>query len=330
MVYKLKTKKSIIFLVAVLLVIISSVFLYSIKKVEKNNSRILMEVSEQVVREKRPTPIQSSRFYATIAKDYYEKVYVSKTPYTYSTSTLEGILQKIAGEDGQEIIPGARLVGAPFWDSSAKPFSPNAAKLSRFVIGSNFPYKVPKPPVYGGTEFNKALAEVRYASEERTADQAAAINFWGGVPGTEAPAGIWQNRLYDVTKKYKLNDEEYAYVQMILAESVADAFVECWKVKYTYWTKRPDMTDKSIETAMPNPPFPGYVSGHSTISFAAATVLAQFFPNDSKIFLTDAEEAKNSRLWAGIHFPHDNEEGELLGKAVGQDVIKNLNLKAVR
>ena len=116
---------------------------------------------------------------------------------------------------------------------------------------------------------------------------------------------------------------------MILAESIADAFIECWGVKFSYWTKRPDMVDATIQTAMPNPPFPGYVSGHSTISFAAATVLGQFFPDDASLYIHDATEAKNTRLWAGIHFSHDNDEGERLGIEIGKFVIEKLKLTPI-
>lgn len=168
---------------------------------------------------------------------------------------------------------------------------------------------------------------VKEASENRSPEQGAAVNFWGGIPGTEAPAGIWQNVFYETSKKHKLTNKEYAYAQMILAEAIADSFTECWSVKYAHWTKRPDMTDASIQTAMPNPPFPSYVSGHSTISFAAATVLSELFPGDKIEYLNDAEEAKNSRLWAGIHFPYDNEEGKKLGIAIGEYVIKKESLK---
>jgi hypothetical protein len=121
-----------------------------------------------------------------------------------------------------------------------------------------------------------------------------------------------------------MTEEEFAYRQMILAQTLSDAFMECWKVKYIYWTKRPDMVNTTIHTAMPNPPFPSYVSGHSTISFAAATVLGYFFPNKKEMYLQNAEEAKNSRLWAGIHFSYDNEEGKKLGRQVGEEVIKTL------
>jgi hypothetical protein len=37
-----------------------------------------------------------------------------------------------------------------------------------------------------------------------------------------------------------------------------------------------------------------------------------------------AQEAAMSRLWGGIHFRSDNNEGLRLGTAVGQDVIASL------
>lgn len=328
---KIVTKNRIFLVLFFSVLVVATYFFLSNDSVNvKTESRVLMEVAEQIVREEKPTPPQSSRFYALVAKDYYNTTYFLKQKYSYSSSSLINILGKIVAEDGQEIVIKERLFGESYWVSKEKPFSPNAGKGERFIIDKNFTYKTPPPPLYGSDEFKKELFLVNEASENRTSDQVSAINFWGGVPGTEAPAGIWQNRLYDVTKKYHLNDERYAYVQMILAEAVADSFMECWKVKYTYWTKRPDMTDKELQTSMPNPPFPGYVSGHATISFTAATVLSTFFPKEKDIFMGDALEAKNSRLWAGIHFRYDNDEGEKLGTAVAEYVVKKLELQKIK
>jgi hypothetical protein len=50
-------------------------------------------------------------------------------------------------------------------------------------------------------------------------------------------------------------------------------------------------------------------------------VLSHFFPNDAADLAARAEEAKNSRLWAGIHFPLDNEMGAVGGAMVGRLVI---------
>jgi hypothetical protein len=84
------------------------------------------------------------------------------------------------------------------------------------------------------------------------------------------------------------------------------------------------MVDSSIVPAMPNPPFPGYVSGHSTISWTAATVLCKLQKDKCATWERDADNAQNSRLWAGIHFEYDNQEGKNLGIKVGESILKNL------
>ena len=45
------------------------------------------------------------------------------------------------------------------------------------------------------------------------------------------------------------------------------------------------------------------------------------FPRDAAELAARADEAKNSRLWAGIHFPIDNEMGALGGGMIGRLVV---------
>jgi hypothetical protein len=93
------------------------------------------------------------------------------------------------------------------------------------------------------------------------------------------------------------------------------------------------------------PAFAGYVSGHSTFSAAAATVLKKFTGSDDfnystvvpanfgrvesgvpmvpttikfKTFSDAADEAGLSRLLGGIHFKDDNTVGQALGQEVGK------------
>lgn len=229
-----------------------------------------------------------------------------------------------------------------FWYLDGKPFTPSAGQWERWQLGkagNDFNYIVPQPPKYGSAEFLEKLKEVKVAADLRTSEQGAIINFWGGVPGTEQPAGIWLNRLWDETKNQKkffifpkYTNEEYAKVQMHLAQALSDSFMECWKVKFEYNTKRPSMAADvfakqiggEINLAMPNPPFASYTSGHSTISATAATVLCELIKDKCVIWQKNATDAKNSRLWAGIHFSYDNDEGEKLGKAVGEYYVNNI------
>ena len=113
--------------------------------------------------------------------------------------------------------------------------------------------------------------------------------------------------------------------------AMADAFVCCWDAKYTYWSARPIQGDVRLDVLFPTPPFPSYTSGHATISGAAAAVLGGFFPSDAHDLDARAVEAKNSRLWAGFHYPIDNDVGLALDPEwhVGQDAVPGQEIGSV-
>jgi membrane-associated phospholipid phosphatase len=75
------------------------------------------------------------------------------------------------------------------------------------------------------------------------------------------------------------------------------------------------------------PPFPSYVSGHSTTSGAASTVLASFFPGQAGELNAMAEQAAVSRLYGGIHFSSDNETGLELGRRIGALAARAYNVQ---
>lgn len=325
-------------------------------------SRDVMAFAIDIVKEKKPTPPHAARFYAYTASVYADVLKESNDSDKAVIASMEIISMlypdkqastsefmearqiKISVElptETKEIINQYRTrafsdtvakeperpQGDEYW-TGENPLIPSAGNWKRWNV-ADAEFIVPVPPAYMSEEYKTALSEVRAAADARTSKQGAAVNFWGGVPGTESPAGIWQNRLFTIVGEKGYSDLEYAYAQKVLAQTLADAFMECWKVKYTYWTKRPSMDDPDIQLAMNNPPFPSYVSGHSTISRSAAEVLAILFPIHRDQWLNDAEEAKNSRLWAGIHFPYDNDRGADLGRQIGEYVAKEMKLHAL-
>jgi hypothetical protein len=92
--------------------------------------------------------------------------------------------------------------------------------------------------------------------------------------------------------------------------------------------------DSSWSSFIVTPPFPDYVSGHSTFSGAASKVLAMFFGSDNisftvgsdgaagtrdfTSFLAAANEAALSRLYGGIHYRSANDDGLASGLAIGE------------
>jgi membrane-associated phospholipid phosphatase len=118
----------------------------------------------------------------------------------------------------------------------------------------------------------------------------------------------------------------------VLNTAQADAFIACWDAKYTFWTLRPvtairRFIDPSWGSYIVTPPFPSYVSGHSTTSGVASTVLGAFFPYRSGELNAMAEEATVSRLYGGIHFRSDNDAGLDLGRRVGTVALQTYGVQ---
>jgi hypothetical protein len=335
-------------------------------------SRQVVEYTEKLVRDLKPTPPDSSREYAYVASAYsgvletdgqagalaaaqvmidalfpadklktksaFDAFFSSAglvRPAQAATQyvTVQQLLARLK-TDGSDlawdhVIP----TGPNKWvRTTADPFAPRAGDWKRWDVSGSF--DVPPPPQYGSATDSAELAGVRTAVAQRDGSWIAKINFWGGTPGTNAPSGIWQDQFYktilpDLTGSAIQRDRSYAYGQKILAQTMADAFMECWKVKYTYWSARPDMRDPSIKTAMADPIFPGYVSGHSTVSKAAAEVLAVMAPAHAEEWRQMAVDARQSRLYAGIHFDVDNRIGFSLGSQIATQVITKRKLGRV-
>jgi len=55
-----------------------------------------------------------------------------------------------------------------------------------------------------------------------------------------------------------------------------------------------------FNTGLPN--FPSYISGHSTFSGAAATILGYIIPSKATMFNSMADEASLFRLYGAIHY----------------------------
>jgi hypothetical protein len=142
-----------------------------------------------------------------------------------------------------------------------------------------------------------------------------------GGPGTVTPAGLWIETARDLIVRDGLDALRAARVLALASVAMADGFICCWDAKYTYWTERPITADPTLDVLIPTPPFPSCTSGHSTISTAAATVLGHLFPDDAADLTTRSDEARNSRSWAGIHYPIDIYMGSLGGGVIGRLVV---------
>ena len=203
---------------------------------------------------------------------------------------------------------------------------------------------------------------VKNAVDSLTEEQKHIADFWDDNPfklnvtghvmyATKkfSPPGHWMNIIGIASKKAKsdFNSTVAAYTQTAIA--LFDAFISCWDEKYRSNYVRPEtMINKIIDADwrpyIQTPPFPSYTSGHATVSAAGAEVMTAHFGDnfsftdtsllefgianrEIRSFRQAAQEAAMSRLYGGIHYRFDNENGAVSGKKVGELVLKRIRLK---
>lgn len=208
-----------------------------------------------------------------------------------------------------------------------------------------------------GSSFQTQLEEVYQVGKKLTDEQRLIANFWDCNPfkveysghmaiGVKkiSPGGHWMGITGIAAQKAALTFSETAYIHTLVALTLHDSFVSCWKAKYETHRLRPETIineklDPAWKPLLQTPPFPEYTSGHSVISSSSAEILTGYFgenfdfidssevyfglpEREFSSFYEAAGEASISRLYGGIHFRDAIENGVTQGKKIGQTIWK--------
>jgi hypothetical protein len=163
-----------------------------------------------------------------------------------------------------------------------------------------------------------ALAQIKNATRE----QMRIVQFWADGVATVTPPGHWNAIAATDFIQQNWSEVRWARNMALLNMAEMDAAISCWDIKYFYFNPRPSQMDANIKTLTGVPNFPAYVSGHSMFSSAAATILGHILPSRASAYQAMAQEAANSRVFAGIHYKVDCEVGMTVGANVGNYAVK--------
>ena len=100
-----------------------------------------------------------------------------------------------------------------------------------------------------------------------------------------------------------------------------DALVAAWHYKYQYDRKAPSAYDAGIKTHLPVQNVPAYPSEDAVVAGFSRTLLTFLFPNEAAYLTKQAEEHKNTRMWAGLNVQSDIAAGDSLGRAIANIFI---------
>lgn len=221
---------------------------------------------------------------------------------------------------------------------------------------------IPSPPVPFSTDKNSAFFKMMLTNynDTLTEEHRSIAAFWDCNPfalqdkghllmGVKkiSPGAHWMGITGIACAKADKSFGESMLIFSSVAVGLMDGFICCWDEKYRSNRIRPETAiRKYIDTKwtplLQTPPFPEYLSGHSTISATSATILTHYFGDKFNYtdsvevryglparsftsFLQAAQEAAVSRFYGGIHFKDAIDNGLLQGYKVGDWVVNKVS-----
>ena len=185
-----------------------------------------------------------------------------------------------------------------------------------FALTSGDQFRPGPPPAFGSATFLAALAEVRAITDARTPAQLAIAVTWAG----QGPA-FMNSLATGMIVDHNRSEREGARLLALANMAAFDVANACYDAKFAYYLIRPSQADLSINLGVPLPNHPSYPSGHSCITSAYATILADEFPQESTRLQAIVEESGMARIYGGLHYRFDLLAGRELGRQVANYVL---------
>ena len=249
--------------------------------------------------------------------------------------------------------------------------TPHWYRVKPFALESSAQFRPAPPPTTtrNEAELKRQTDQVLAYNQTLTKEQKAVVEFMRDGPRSTGQSGHWLRFAQDVSRRDRHGLDQDVKLYFCIANAAFDAFISCWETKRVYDTSRPwtlihhyykgkkiigwagtdggtrEMDGEAWHPYSPlvfvTPPFPGYTSGHATVSGACAKVMASFTGSDrygfaerrrhceltekdgGEFMLLDlptwsgtAEMAALSRALGGYHIPIDNDVGLQVGRAI--------------
>jgi hypothetical protein len=234
--------------------------------------------------------------------------------------------------------------------------------IKPFLLDSAGQFAPPPPPPYSlhtQSIYYKQLMETYNVVKNSNPTQDSIARYWDDnafvtqhdghltyASKKTTPPGHWMGIIAILSQQQKASEITTAKVFALAAAAMFDGFITCWTEKFKSKTIRPitviqENIDKNWNPILQTPPFPEYISGHSVISSAAATILSGYWGQATPFTDTTemqylglkrsftsidnaAKQVGESRIYGGIHFRAAINEGRKQGQNIGKLYLQKL------
>lgn len=186
--------------------------------------------------------------------------------------------------------------------------TPHWYRVKPFALERSDQFRPPPPPKVGSEQLKREIDEVLAFNAGLSPEQKAIVEFMRDGPRSTGQSGHWLRFAQAVSRRDKHDIDKDVKLFFAVGVVAFDAFIAAWEAKRYYDSSRPwtlvrhyykgqkvmgwagpgkgviEMPAEEWHPYSPynfiTPPFPGYVSGHSTVSAACAKVLELFTGSD--------------------------------------------------
>ena len=186
--------------------------------------------------------------------------------------------------------------------------TPHWYRVRPFALARADQFRPGPPPKMGSEQLRREVDECLAYNADLSLQQKSIVELMRDGPRSTGQSGHWLRFAQDVSRRDHLGLDDDIKLCFAVANVAFDAFIAAWDAKRAYDSSRPwtlvrwyykgqqvkgwggpckgvvilpaDEWHPYSPFTFVTPPFPGYVSGHSTVSAAAAATLALFTGSD--------------------------------------------------
>ncbi len=230
---------------------------------------------------------------------------------------------------------------------------PGWGSVTTFGILDGAQFRSAPPPALNSVRYTRSYLEVKDVgevnSQDRPLDRTNVAKFYM-IPAVQ----VYNPAARQVSGEQGKTLSQNARIFALISMAVSDGLVSSMETKYFYNRWRPVTAIRAGDTdgnrrtvpdpnwlpLIATPPFPSYPSAHASAGGAARFVLEHFYGKDGfDVTLTSptapgvslhytawkqiTDDIDDARIYGGIHFRFDQDEGARQGRSIGAFILDN-------
>jgi acid phosphatase (class A) len=206
------------------------------------------------------------------------------------------------------------LAGLPVLAQS-QPAAPKPAAVSKFLSPGDLDAAtlLPPPPRDDAPAAVEGRTELHRLAAGRTAERLDQARHDDEVEDVRSIADVFG-------PAFSL--ERFPATARLFADLRNEDIVAAKQAKTFFKRERPFLNDKALDVCDDGHDRQNsYPSGHATMGYSAAAVLANLMPGNAQVILARASDYAESRLYCGVHYRADIEAGQVLGNVLVQKLM---------